>query len=75
MCVCTNENDIYENYKWEIEFCETKPDPVTYNPEKDTYILRKEIHEVRYNSLDGYDSLSGYECFYKEIPHRVLFDE
>lgn len=71
----TANKDSYESYKWEIEFCETKPEPVTYDPEKDTYILRKDIHSVKYTSMDGYDSVSGYECFYKEIPHRVLFDE
>lgn len=52
--------------QWEEELCETQPEEFTPTT-KDTYIQRKDIHEVEYHSLDGTQTFKGYECLSREI--------
>ena len=48
------------------ELCEFKPEEFTM-VNSNTYIQRKDIHEVGYNSLDGNQTFIGYECYSREI--------
>lgn len=52
---------------WELELCEDLPEEFTLT-QRNTYLQRKDIHEVKYHSLDGMQTFHGYECFVREIP-------
>lgn len=52
--------------EWELELCDELPMEFTMT-NNSTYIQRKDIHEVEYHSLDGYQIFRGYECFSREI--------
>lgn len=51
---------------WEIELIDEMPNEFTFIGD-DTYVQRKDIHEVEYHSLDGYQTFRGYECHRREI--------
>lgn len=52
--------------KWENELLEVRPNEFT-KVDENTYLQRKDIHEVEYHSLDGEQTFKGYECFVREI--------
>ena len=53
--------------EWELELLEEMPNEFE-RTERGTYVQRKEVTEVEYHSLDGYQTFRGYECFKREIP-------
>ena len=55
--------------EWELELLEEIPEEFT-KTERGTYVQRKEVTEVEYHSLDGYQTFHGYECFKREIPEK-----
>lgn len=57
------------NNKWELELLDERPLEFT-KLNNGNYIQRKEVVEVEYHSLDGYQTFKGYECFKREISEQ-----
>ena len=51
---------------WEPELIDEMPNEFTFIGDN-VCIQRKDIHEVEYHSLDGYQIYRGYECYRREI--------
>lgn len=52
--------------EWTLELLEERPEEFT-RTDNGTYIQRKDVYEVEYHSLDGYQTFRGYECFKREL--------
>ena len=62
---------------WVPELCETMPKEFMFLSDG-TCVQRKDIHEVTYHSLDGYQSFKGYECYRRLITwdeYKALIEE
>lgn len=55
--------------EWELELLEERPEEFT-KLDNGNYVQRKEVTEVEYHSLDGYQTFRGYECFKREISEK-----
>ena len=52
--------------EWVLELLDERPEEFTVTKDGG-YIQRKDVTEVEYHSLDGYQTFHGYECFSRKL--------
>jgi hypothetical protein len=58
--------------EWILELLEEIPEEFTVTENGD-YIQRKDVTEVEYHSLDGYQSFHGYECLRRNLTESEYY--